>query len=64
MNILVIPRDRKVDSEFQFIRKYQNMVSQDIEKINSCIKGITTNNVDSHMRELYDIKGAVFYVCL
>ena len=52
-----IPRNRKVEYEPQIIKKYQNTVTQDMEeKILSMYgKGMTTNYIESHMRELYDI---------
>lgn len=53
-----IPRDKKGAFEPQIVRKYQNTVTQDMkEKILSMYtKGMTTNDIESHMRELYDIE--------
>ena len=54
---VAIPRDRKGDFEPQVIKKYQNTVSQDMEEkiISMYAKGMTTSDIESHMRELYDI---------
>ena len=53
-----IPRDRKGEFEPQIVKKYQNMVTQDMEEkiISMYAKGMTTNDIESHMRELYDIE--------
>ena len=52
-----IPRDRKGEFEPQVIKKYQNTVTQDMEEkiISMYAKGITTADIESHMKELYDI---------
>ena len=52
-----IPRDRNGDYEPQVIKKYQNTVTQDMEEkiISMYAKGMTTGDIESHMRELYDI---------
>lgn len=52
-----IPRDRKGEYEPQVIKKYQNTVTQDMEEkiLSMYAKGMTTNDIESHMRELYDI---------
>ena len=54
---VAIPRDRKGEYEPQAIRKYQNTITQDMEEkiISMYAKGITTTDIESHMRELYDI---------
>ena len=54
---LDIPRDRKGEFEPQLIKKYQNTVTQDMEEkiISMYAKGMTTGDIESHMRELYDI---------
>lgn len=54
---VAIPRDRKGEFEPQFIKKYQNTVTQDMEEkiISMYAKGMTTGDIESHMRELYDI---------
>ena len=54
---LDIPRDRKGEFEPQVIKKYQNTVTQDMEEkiISMYAKGMTTGDIESHMRELYDI---------
>ena len=53
-----IPRDRKGEFEPQIVKKYQNTVTQDMEEkiIYMYAKGMTTNDIESHMRELYDIE--------
>ena len=53
-----IPRDRKVTSEPQVVKKYQNSITQDMEEkiISMYAKGMTTADIESHMRELYDLE--------
>ena len=53
-----IPRDRKGEFEPQIVKKYQNTVTQDMEEkiLSMYAKGMTTNDIESHMRELYDIE--------
>ena len=53
-----IPRDRKGEFEPQIVKKYQNTVTQDMEEkiISMYAKGMTTNDIESHMRDLYDIE--------
>lgn len=53
-----IPRDRKGEFEPQIVKKYQNTVTQDMEEkiISMYAKGMTTNDIESRMRELYDIE--------
>ena len=53
-----IPRDRKGEFEPQIVKKYQNTVTQDMEEkiISIYAKGMITNDIESHMRELYDIE--------
>ena len=53
-----IPRDRKGEFEPQVIKKYQNTVTQDMEEkiISMYAKGMTTGDIESHLRELYDIE--------
>ena len=57
MNV-AIPRDRKGDYEPQLIKKYQNTVTQDMEEkiISMYAKGMTTRDIESHLRELYGIE--------
>lgn len=45
------------DMMLVFIKKYQNTVTQDMEEkiISMYAKGMTTGDIESHMRELYDI---------
>lgn len=52
-----IPRDRKGEYEPQVIKKYQNTVTQDMEEklLSMYAKCMMTNDIESHMRELYDI---------
>ena len=54
---VAIPRDRNGDYEPQLIKKYQNTVTQDMEEkiLSMYAKGMTTGDIESHMRELYDI---------
>lgn len=54
---LEVPRDRKGEFEPQLIRKYQNTLTQDMEEkiISMYAKGMTTGDIESHMKELYDI---------
>lgn len=53
-----IPRDRKGEFEPQIVKKYQNIVTQDMEEkiISMYAKGMTTNTIESHMSQLYDIE--------
>ena len=55
---IAIPRDRNGDYEPQLIKKYQNTVTQDMEEkiLSMYAKGMTTADIESHMRELYDIE--------
>ncbi len=57
MNV-AIPRDPKGDYEPQLIKKYQNTVTQDMEEkiISMYAKGMTTSDIESHLRELYGIE--------
>ena len=54
---VAIPRDRNGDYEPQLIKKYQNTVTQNMEEkiLSMYAKGMTTGDIESHMRELYDI---------
>ena len=54
---VAIPRDRNGDYEPHLIKKYQNTVTQDMEEkiLSMYAKGMTTGDIESHMRELYDI---------
>ncbi|KMZ53019.1 transposase, Mutator family [Dorea sp. D27] len=54
---LDIPRDRKGEFEPQVVKKYQNTITQDMEEkiISMYAKGMTTGDIESHMRELYGI---------
>ena len=52
-----IPRDRNGEFEPQIIKKYQNTITQDMEEkiISMYAKGMTTADIESHMKDLYDI---------
>lgn len=54
---VAVPRDRNGEYEPQLIEKYQNTVTQDMEEkiLFMYAKGMTTTDIESHMRELYDI---------
>ncbi len=54
---VAIPRDRKGEYEPRVIKKYQNTVTQDMEEkiISMYAKGMATGDIESHMRELYDM---------
>ena len=54
---MAVPRDRNCDYEPQLIKKYQNTVTQDMEEkiLSMYAKGMTTGDIESHMKELYDI---------
>lgn len=53
-----VPRDRKGEFEPQVVKRYQNTVTQDMEEkiLSMYAKGMTTSDIESHMRELYDIE--------
>ena len=53
-----VPRDRKGEFEPQVLKKNQTSISQDIEEkiLSMYAKGMTTNDIESHMRELYGIE--------
>ena len=55
---LISPGTGKGEFEPQIVKKYQNTVTQDMEEkiISMYAKGMTTNDIESHMRELYDIE--------
>ena len=61
---VAIPRDRNGEYEPQLIKKYQNTVTQDMEEkiLSMYAKGMTTGDIESHMRELYDI-GKYVIIC-
>lgn len=48
---VVIPRDRNGEYEPQLIKKYQNIVTQDMEEkiLSMYAKGMTTGDIESHM---------------
>lgn len=53
-----IPRDRKREFEPQVIKKYQNTITRDMKEriLFMYAKGMTAANIESHMRELYDME--------
>ena len=54
---MAVPRDCNGDYEPQLIKKYQNIVTHDMEEksLSMYAKGMTTGDIESHMKELYDI---------
>ena len=54
---IAIPRDRNGEYQPQLIKKYQNTVTQDMEEkiLSMYAKGMTTGDIESHMKELYDM---------
>lgn len=54
---IAVPRDRNGEYEPRLIKKYQNTVIQDMEEkiLSMYAKGMTTGDIESHMKELYDI---------
>lgn len=54
---IAVPRDRQGNFEPQIVKKYQNAITQDMEEkiISMYAKGMTTGDIESHMKELYDI---------
>ena len=54
---MAVPRDRNGVYEPQLIKKYQNTVTQDMEEkiLSMYAKGMTTEDIESHMKELYDM---------
>ena len=54
---LDIPRDRNGKYEPRVVKKYQNTLTQDMEEkiISMYAKGMTTGDIESHLRELYGI---------
>ena len=55
---LKIPRDREGEFEPKVVKKYQNTVTQDMEEriISMYAKGMSTADIESHFRELYDVE--------
>ena len=53
---VLIPSNRNGKYE-PHIKKYQNTITQDMEEkiLSMYAKGMTTGDIESHMRELYDI---------
>ena len=54
---VAIPRDRNGEYEPQLIKKYQNTMTHDMEEkiLSMYAKGMTTSDIESHMKELYDM---------
>lgn len=54
---VAIPRDREGEHEPGLIKKYQNTLTQDMEEriLSMYAKGMSTGDIESHMRELYDV---------
>lgn len=54
---LSVPRDRNGEFEPQLVKKYQTSLSQDIEEkiISMYAKGMTTGDIEKHMRDIYGI---------
>jgi putative transposase len=54
---IAVPRDRNGEYESRLIKKYQNTVTQDMEEkiLSMYAKGMTTGDIESHMKDLYDI---------
>ena len=55
---IAVPRDRKGEFEPQFVRKQQTSLSGDIEEkiLSMYAKGMTTRDIDAHIREIYGIE--------
>ena len=53
-----VPRDRKGEFEPQLIKKQQTSLSGDIEEkiLSMYAKGMTTRDIDAHIREIYGIE--------
>jgi putative transposase len=52
-----IPRDRKGEFEPQLVKKHQTTLTGDIEEkiLSMYAKGMSTNDIDAHIREIYGI---------
>jgi putative transposase len=53
-----VPRDRQGEFEPQLVKKHQNTLTQDMEEkiISMYAKGMTTGDMESHVRELYGLE--------
>lgn len=53
-----VPRDRKGEFEPQLVKKQQTSLSGDIEEkiLSMYAKGMTTRDIDAHIREIYGIE--------
>ncbi len=54
---IIVHRGRKGEFKPQVVKKYQNTVTQNMEEkiISMYARGMTIADIESHMRELYDI---------
>ena len=57
---IAVPRDRKGEFESQLVRKQQTSLSGDIEEkiVSMYAKGMTTRDIDAHIREIYGIEAS------
>ena len=55
---IAVPRDRKGEFEPQLVKKQQTSLSGDIEEkiLSMYAKGMTTRDIDAHIREIYGIE--------
>lgn len=55
---IAVPRDRKGEFEPQIVKKQQTSLSGDIEEkiVSMYAKGMTTRDIDAHIREIYGIE--------
>ncbi|MCM1500188.1 MAG: IS256 family transposase [Clostridium sp.] len=55
---MAVPRDRNGEYEPQLVKKYRNTVTRDMEEkiLSMYAKGMTTGDIESHMKELYDME--------
>ena len=55
-----VPRDRKGEFEPQLVKKQQTSLSGDIEEkiLSMYAKGMTTRDIDAHIREIYGIEAS------
>ena len=60
-----IPRDRNGEYVPALVKKYQNTVTQDMEEkiLSMYAKGMTTGDIEFHMKELYDIDISDSTIC-
>ena len=55
-----VPRDRKGEFEPQLVKRQQTSLSDDIEEkiLSMYAKGMTTRDIDAHIREIYGIEAS------